>query len=135
MVIGYQVDEFIHTWFAEHFVAQSHIYAGFTGKVSSLTHFPLEPACEDYFLLDQAVAVFEQGLNPSSWTLSRHLELDVSFEGLDYVTVSKLIQYFSSHAAAFAFWSCSSPDSNTLNPASRKIDQSFYFQTAISVVA
>ena len=33
-----------------------HIYPKFTGKVSSLTHFPLEPGCEDYAFLDQAVA-------------------------------------------------------------------------------
>ena len=43
VVIGYQVDEFTRTWSAEQFVAHSHIYPGFTGKVSSLTHFPLEP--------------------------------------------------------------------------------------------
>ena len=48
VVIGYQVDEFTRTWSAEWFVAHSHIYPGFTGKVSSLTHFPLEPGCEDY---------------------------------------------------------------------------------------
>ena len=36
VVIGYQVDEFTHTWSAEQFVACSHIYPGFTGKVSSL---------------------------------------------------------------------------------------------------
>ena len=59
VVIGYQVDEFTHTWSAECFVACSHIYPGFTGKVSSLTHFPLEPGCEDYAFLDQAVADFE----------------------------------------------------------------------------
>ena len=47
LVIGYQVDEFTHTWSAEWFVACSHIYPGFNGKVSSLTHFPLEPGCED----------------------------------------------------------------------------------------
>ena len=37
VVIEYQVDEFTHTWSAEQFVAHSHIYSGFTGKVSSLT--------------------------------------------------------------------------------------------------
>ena len=37
VVIGYQVDEFTHTWSAEQFVAHPHIYPGFTGKVSSLT--------------------------------------------------------------------------------------------------
>ena len=63
VVIGYQVDEFTCTWSAERFVAHSHIYPGFTGKVSSLTHFSLEPGCEDYAFLDQAVADFEQGLD------------------------------------------------------------------------
>ena len=33
VVIGYQVDEFTCTWSAEWFVAHSHIYPGFTGKV------------------------------------------------------------------------------------------------------
>ena len=63
VVIGYQVDEFTRTWSAEQFVAHSHIYPGFTGKVSSLTHFPLEPGCEDYAFLDQAVTDFKQGLD------------------------------------------------------------------------
>ena len=63
VVIGYQVDEFTRTWSAEQFVACSHIYPGFTGKVSSLTHFPLEPGCEDYAFLDQAVADLKQGLD------------------------------------------------------------------------
>ena len=34
MVIGYQIDEFTCTWSTEQFVAHSHIYPGFTGKVS-----------------------------------------------------------------------------------------------------
>ena len=63
VVIGNQVDEFTCTWSAEQFFAHSHIYPGFTGKVSSLTHFPLEPGCEDYACLDQAVADFKQGLD------------------------------------------------------------------------
>ena len=63
VVIGYQVGEFTCTWSAEQFVARSHIYPGFTGKVTSLTHFLLEPGCEDYAFLDQAVADFKQGLD------------------------------------------------------------------------
>ena len=54
VVIGYQVDEFTCTWSEEQFVAHSHIYLGFTGKVSSLTHFCLEPGCEDYSFLDES---------------------------------------------------------------------------------
>ena len=42
MVTRYQVDEFAHTWPVDHFVAQSPIYPGFMGKVSTLMHFLLE---------------------------------------------------------------------------------------------
>ena len=59
VVIGYQVDEFAHNWLAEDFVAKSHIYPGFTGKVTALTHFPLEQGCQGYSFLDQAVEDFE----------------------------------------------------------------------------
>ena len=52
VVIGYQVDEFTDTWSSEWFVACFYIYPGLTGKVSSLTYFPLEPGCEDYSFLD-----------------------------------------------------------------------------------
>ena len=47
VLIRYQVDEFTCTWSAEQFGAFSHIYPGFTGKVLSLTHFPLELGYED----------------------------------------------------------------------------------------
>ena len=75
---GCQVDEFTHTWSVEQFVALSHIRHGFTGKVSSLTHFTLELGCENYSFLDQAVADFEQSLDSISpislrqqnWTVS-----------------------------------------------------------------
>ena len=36
-------------------VAQSHIYPGFTGKVSMCIHFQLEPGWEDCSYSDQAV--------------------------------------------------------------------------------
>ena len=74
------IDEFTHTWSAEQFVAHSHIYPGFTGKVSSLTHFPLKLGCEDYSFLDQALANFEQGfdsiLTDSIYTLKLYTSLD-----------------------------------------------------------
>ena len=88
MVIRYQLDEFICTWSAERFVAHSHIYPGFTGKVSSLTHFALEPGCKDYSFLDQAVADFEQGLDS---ILTNSLEtpvLDTSLDKPDAITSS-----------------------------------------------
>ena len=80
-MIGYQVDEFTCSWSTEQFVAHFHIYPGFNGKVSSLTHFPLEPGCEDYSFLDQAVADFEQGLDTILTDSLETSELDTS---LDY---------------------------------------------------
>ena len=94
VVIGYQVDEFTHTWSAEWFVACSHIYPGFTGKVSSLTHFPLEPGCEDYAFLDQAVADFKQGLDSILTDSLKTLELDTSLEEPDAVTSSSVSSGF-----------------------------------------
>ena len=47
VVNGYQVDEFIDTLLAEHFVAQFHIYPEFLGKLTSLTHFPYKPRHEE----------------------------------------------------------------------------------------
>ena len=89
VVIGYQVDAFTCTWSAEQFVVYSHIYPGFTGnKVSSLTHFPLEPGSEDYAFLDQAVADFEQGLDSILTDSLKTLELDISLEEPDAITSS-----------------------------------------------
>ena len=88
VVIGYQVDEFTHTWSAEQFVACCHIYPGFTGKVSSLTHFPLEPGCEDYAFLDQAIADFEQGLDTILTDSFETPELDTSLDEPDIITSS-----------------------------------------------
>ena len=88
VMIGYQVDEFTHTWSVEQFVACSHIYLGFTGKVSSLAHFPLEPGCEDYAFLDQAVADFEQGLDSIPTDSLETLELDTSLDEPDDITSS-----------------------------------------------
>ena len=88
VVIGYHVDEFTHTWSAEHIVAHFHVYPGFTGKVSSLTHFPLEPGCEDYSFLDQAMADFEQGLDSILTDSLEKQELDASLDETDGITSS-----------------------------------------------
>ena len=69
-------------------MAHSHIYPGFTGKVSSLTHFPMEPGCEDYAFLDQAVADFEQGLDSILTDSLEAPELDTSLEEPDVITSS-----------------------------------------------
>ena len=79
VVIGYQVDEFTPTWSAEQFVAHSHVYPGFMGKVSSLIYLPLEPWCVDYSFLDQAVTDFEQGLDSILTNSLETPELDTSF--------------------------------------------------------
>ena len=87
VVIGYQF-EFTHTWSAEWFVAHSYIYPVFTGKVSSLTNFPLEPGCEDYSFLDQAVADFEQGFDSILTNSIETLGLDTSLDEPDAITSS-----------------------------------------------
>ena len=83
VVIGYQVDEFTHTWYVEWFVACSHIYPGFAGKVSSLTHFPLEPGCEYYSFPDQDVADIEQGLDSNLTASIETAEFDTSLDEPD----------------------------------------------------
>ena len=83
VVIGYQVDDFTHNWSAEQFVTHSHIYPGFTGKVSSLTHLPLELGCDDYSFLDQAVDDFEQGLDSILTDSIKTPELDISLDEPD----------------------------------------------------
>ena len=93
VVIGYQVDEFTCTWSAEWFVAHSHSYSGFTGKVSSLTHFPREPECEDYAFFDQAVADFEEGLDSILTDSLETPELDTSLDESDVITSSVSSQF------------------------------------------
>ena len=88
VVIVYQVDEFTCTWTAEQFVAHSHIYPGFTGKVSSLSHFPLEAGCKDYAFLNQVVADFKQGLDSILTDSLETLELDTSLDEPDVITSS-----------------------------------------------
>ena len=88
VVIGYQVDEFTGTWSAEQFVAHSHIYPGFTGKVPSLTHFPLEPGCEDYSFLAQAMPDFEQDLDSIPTDSLETPQLDASLDEPDAITSS-----------------------------------------------
>ena len=88
MVIGYQIDDFTHTWSAEQFVACFHIYPGLTDKMSSVSHFPLEPGCEDYTFLDQAVADFEQGLNSILTVSIETLEFGTSLDGPHAITSS-----------------------------------------------
>ena len=51
------------------------------GKVSTLTHFPLEARCENFlFLLYQAVVHFEHGLNSNLAYSIETPEMDASFD-------------------------------------------------------
>ena len=71
------------TWSAEQFVAHSHIYPGLTGKVLSLTHFPLELGYEDYSFLNRAVADFEQVFHSILTNCLETPELDTSLDEPD----------------------------------------------------
>ena len=80
--------KFTHTWCVRQFVAYSHIYPGFTGKVSSLTHFNLEPGCKDYSFLDKAVVEFEQGFESILIDSMKTPKLDTSLDMTDAITSS-----------------------------------------------
>ena len=83
-VVGYQIDEFTHTWSVEQFVVHSHVYPGFSVKVSSLIHLQ----CEDYSFLDEAVADFEQGLDSILTDSIETLKWDTSLDEPDAITFS-----------------------------------------------
>ena len=156
VMIGDQVDEFTDSWSAEQFVAFFHIYSWFTGEVSSLTHFPLKPGCENYSFLDQAVAHIDYGLDSILTDSIKTPELDTSLDEPDAIkssvssgllhlvsnisdtfnSASKFICYFSSHPAVFGFWSSTSPNNITLTPVNMNADQSLSeFQTGICTAA
>ena len=88
LVIGYQIDEFTCTWSVEQFVAHSHISPGFTGKMPTLTHLPLERGCDDYSFLDQAVGDFEEGLDSILIDSMKTPDLDTSLDEPDAITSS-----------------------------------------------
>ena len=88
VVIGYKIDVLTHTWSVEWCFAYSHINPGFTGKVASLTHFLLEPGCEDYSFTDTTVADFKQGLDSIFIDTNETSELDTSLDVPDAITSS-----------------------------------------------
>ena len=96
MVIGYQVDEFTHIWLAEYSIVQWHIYPGFMVKISKLIYFPLEPGCEDYSFLDQAVKGFGHGLNSILTDYINTSELDTALHGTDAMSTSVSIGFLHS---------------------------------------
>ena len=69
-------------------MAHSHVYPGFTGKVSLLTHFPLELGCENYSFLDQAMTDFKQGLDSILTNSLETPELNASLGEADTIPSS-----------------------------------------------
>ena len=61
-MIGYQGNEFTHSWLVEYFVVCTQIYPCFMDQMSTLIHFLFEWSCEDYTFLDQVVKQFEHGV-------------------------------------------------------------------------
>ena len=85
VVIVYQFDEFTRTWSAEWFVAHSHIYPGFAGKMSLLNPFPL----------NQAVADFEQGLDSILTDSLRHQNWMLPWMSLMPLHLQSLLGFFT----------------------------------------
>ena len=69
-------------------------FPGFTGRVSSLTHFLQELGCEDYSFLDQAVADFEQGLDSILTNSLETPELEYSLDEPDAIPSSVSSGFF-----------------------------------------
>ena len=88
VVIGYQVDEFTHTWSAEYFTLWYDIGYCFTGKVATLINFPLELGHDDYSFLDQVVEDFEHGLDSILTDSINTPEMDASFDEADDIPFS-----------------------------------------------
>ena len=66
-------------------MAQSNIYPGSRAMFHLLTlsHFPFEPGCKDYFFLGQVVKDFEQGLDSILIDSIDMPEFDKSFDEAD----------------------------------------------------
>ena len=68
------------------------------------------------------------------WCQARALLTSVSLA--TKMLASKLICYFSTHPAAFGFWSSTLPDNITMTSANRKADQNLSdFQTGVGAAA
>ena len=151
VVIGYQVDEFTHTWSAKQFVAHSHIYPG-------LTWIPILPILLGHqnwtlpwmslMLLpsldepDDITSSVSSGFLHLVSTLSDNSKLQLAPSIRSHklwcqaralltpvplatkTSASKLINYFFICPAAFGFWSLTPPDNIPLTSANRKADQS-----------
>ena len=71
-------------------------HPGFTSKVATSTHTPLEPGCDDYSFLDQAIDDSEHGLDSILMDSINTPELCVSFDEADVVPSSVSLGFLSS---------------------------------------
>ena len=79
VVIGYQVNVFTYAWSVECFLASSHIYAGFSGSVLTLSH--LNHGVRNT-LWNKLLELLSMVLIPSLLT-AETLELDASLDEAD----------------------------------------------------
>ena len=91
VVIGYQVDEFTCSWSAEWFLAHSHIYPGFTSKVSSLTHFPLGVRIMPFWI--ELLLTLNKDWTPSSLIHSRHQDWTLPWRSLMPLHLQSLLGF------------------------------------------
>ena len=91
VVIAYQVDDFTCTWSAEQFVAHSYIYPGFTSKVSSLTHFPLEPGCMPFWI--RLLLTLNKDWTPSSLIHLKHWNWTLPWRSLMPLHLQSLLGF------------------------------------------
>ena len=92
VVIGFQVDEFTCTWSTEWFVAHSHIYPRFTGKMSSLTHFPLVRIISFWIRL---LLTLNKAWIPSTLIHSRHQKWTLPWMSLMSLNLQSLLGFFA----------------------------------------
>ena len=91
VVIGYQVDEFTCTWF----VACSHIYPGFTGKVSSLTHFPWNQGVRIMPFWIRLLLTLNKAWIPSSLIHLRHQNWTFPWMSMMSLHLQSLLGFFA----------------------------------------
>ena len=107
VVIGYQVDEFTYTWSVEWFVAHSHIYPGFTGKVSSLTHFPWNQGMSIMPFWIRLFLTLNKAWIPSSLIHLRHQNWTLPWMSLMSLHLQSLLDFSTQLVPFLIILSCS----------------------------
>ena len=84
-----------------------HIYPEFTGKVSSLTHFALEPGCEDYSFLTKMGLILNKAWIPSSLIPLRHQNWMLPWMSLMLFHLQSLLGFFAQLVLFLIILNCS----------------------------